>query len=86
MDREGLLITTGIGMILLGFLLVFIGTLISALGGGEGEVEGGGGVVMIGPIPIIFGTGRGGASMATLLAIVLMVLWIVGALLARRGG
>lgn len=82
MDRGGLLITTGIGMILLGFLLVFIGTLISALGG-EGEVEGGG-VVMIGPIPIIFGTGRG-ASMATLLAIVLMVLWIVGALLARRG-
>jgi uncharacterized protein (TIGR00304 family) len=77
-----LLIGSGIILILIGFLLIFVGSLIAA-SGGEGEVEGGG-VIMIGPIPIIFGTGRG-ATIAAVLAVVLMVLWIVGALLLRRG-
>jgi len=81
MDRGTLLVMAGFGMILLGFLLVFIGTLISALGGGVVE---GGGVIMIGPIPIIFGTERG-ASVAAVLAIILMALWVIGFLLARRG-
>ncbi|ASJ09835.1 hypothetical protein A3L12_00205 [Thermococcus sp. P6] len=81
MDRGTLLVMAGFGMILLGFLLVFIGTVISSLG--DGEVEGGG-VIMIGPIPIIFGRGRG-ASVAAVLAIILMALWIIGFLLTRRG-
>ncbi|MGB9928426.1 MAG: TIGR00304 family membrane protein [Methanosarcina sp.] len=34
----------------------------------------GGGVIMIGPIPIIFGTDRGSAKTAIILAIVLMIL------------
>ncbi|ASA78513.1 MULTISPECIES: DUF131 domain-containing protein [Thermococcus] len=83
MDKGSLLIMTGMGMIMLGFLLVFIGTAISALGG-EGEVESGG-VIMIGPIPIVFGTSRGAAGIAMILAIILMALWVIGALLARRG-
>ena len=80
MRGEGLILA-GIALIFIGFLLVFIGTLLSATG--EAEVEGGG-VIMIGPIPIVFGTGRG-ATMAMILAVVLMVLWIIGALLMRRG-
>ena len=75
------LILTGMALIFIGFLLVFIGTLASALGG-EGEVEGGG-VIMIGPIPIVFGTSRGAAGMAMVLAIILMALWIIAALLSR---
>ncbi|MDV3104857.1 TIGR00304 family membrane protein [Thermococcus waiotapuensis] len=71
-----IIILAGIALIFMGFLLVFIGTLVSSLGG-ETEVEGGG-VIMIGPVPIVFGTGRG-ATIATILAVVLMVLWIVGA-------
>jgi len=82
MDRGNLLILTGMGMILLGFLLVFIGAMLSTLEGG-GEVEGGG-VIMIGPVPIVFGTGRG-ATTAMILAAILMVLWIIGTLLSRRG-
>lgn len=81
MEKGTLLIALGMGMIFLGFFLVFIGTLLSA--GGEAEVEGGG-VIMIGPIPIVFGTSRG-ATLAMVLAVVLMVLWIIGALIARRG-
>jgi len=37
----------------------------------------GGGVVMIGPIPIIFGSDAKWASIAIGLAIVLVLLWIV---------
>ena len=80
MDGKTLIIS-GMTLIFLGFLLVFIGTLVSTLGG-EADVEGGG-VIMIGPIPIIFGTSRGAAALATVLAIVLMALWIIAALLAR---
>lgn len=81
--RGDTLIIAGIALIFIGFLLVFLGTLISALGG-EGEVEGGG-VIMIGPIPIVFGTSRGAVTLVSILAVLLMVLWIIGALLARRG-
>ena len=75
-------ILAGIALILIGFLLVFIGTLMAAAGNGEVE---GGGVIMIGPTPIVFGTGRGAVTVAMLLALVLMVLWIIGALFMRRG-
>ncbi|AIU69355.1 hypothetical protein TEU_02785 [Thermococcus eurythermalis] len=81
--RGDTLIIAGIALIFIGFLLVFLGTLISALGG-EGEVEGGG-VIMIGPIPIVFGTNREAVTLVSILAVLLMVLWIIGALIARRG-
>ncbi len=76
-----LLIIAGIAMIFIGFFLVFIGTLMTAASG-EAEVESGG-VIMIGPIPIVFGTQRG-ATLAMILAIILMLLWIFTALLNRR--
>lgn len=37
----------------------------------------GGGVIMIGPIPIIFGSDRKSAEIAIILAIVLMLLWFL---------
>ncbi|HDD31450.1 MAG TPA: DUF131 domain-containing protein, partial [Thermococcus litoralis] len=72
-----LLMLVGMGLIFIGFMLIFIGTLMAATGG-ETDVEGGG-VIMIGPIPIVFGTSRG-ATLAMVLAIFLMLLWIIGAL------
>jgi len=77
--RGEILIVAGVAMIFIGFLLVFIGTLMMS---GEADVEGGG-VIMIGPIPIVFGTQRG-ATLAMILAIILMLLWIFMALLSRR--
>jgi len=77
------LIGAGIVLMLIGFLLVFVGALLSAFEGG-GDVEGGG-VIMIGPIPIVFGTSRGALTLVSILAVLLMLLWIVGVLLARRG-
>ncbi|WP_297476738.1 DUF131 domain-containing protein [Thermococcus sp.] len=75
------LIGAGMALILVGFLLVFIGTLVAA-SSGSGDVEGGG-VIMIGPIPIVFGTNRNAATLAMVLAIILMGLWLAAALLLR---
>ncbi len=77
------LITAGMVLILTGFLLVFLGTVL-ATSGEEGSVEGGG-VIMIGPIPIVFGTNKGVATLAVILAIFLMALWLAAALLLRGG-
>ncbi len=82
MMRGETLILAGIITIIVGFLLVFIGTLISTIGGNE-NVEGGG-VIMIGPIPIVFGTNREAVTLVSILAVLLMVLWIIGVVLARR--
>lgn len=75
-------------LITLGFLLVFIGILVIIVGvisiayqawktGGMEKPEGGvrgGGVIMIGPIPIIFGTDVGALKIVMILAIVLMAI------------
>ncbi len=63
--------------IVLGFILVFVGMLIILLGiiKGSSRVEGGG-VVVIGPIPIVFGTSIKVTKMLMILAIVLMLLTI----------
>ena len=75
-------------LITVGFLLVVIGILVILAGifsmayqawktGGVEKPEGGvrgGGVVMIGPIPIIFGTDIGALKLVMILAIVLMVI------------
>jgi uncharacterized protein (TIGR00304 family) len=80
-------------LITLGFLIVFIGMLIILAGvfsaayqswkTGGGSVEKpdtrvrGGGVIMIGPIPIIFGSDVGAVKIVILLAIALMLLAFV---------
>jgi len=77
------LIMAGFVVIIIGFLLVFLGILIYTFSQPqEGSTEAGG-VIMIGPIPIVFGTKKG-ATMAMILAIILMILGIVLTLLSRK--
>ncbi len=69
----------GLAVILLGFVLLVLAS-ISSSRSEEGEKGGrvrGGGVVMIGPIPIIFGSDARWASVAIVLAIVLLALGLV---------
>ena len=71
------LISIGIGIILVGFLIVFLATVMSGRSSGQGEERTrvrGGGVIMIGPIPIVVGSDAKWASIAMVLAIVLIVL------------
>jgi uncharacterized protein (TIGR00304 family) len=68
------LITAGLVLVLAGFGIIAVSVLSGARKSGA-EVRGGG-VVMVGPIPIIFGSDAKWASIAMLLAIVLVLLSI----------
>jgi uncharacterized protein (TIGR00304 family) len=71
-----------VDLVLAGFLLVLVGfgvIVVAMLSQGRkegGEVKGGG-VVMIGPVPIIFGSDMKWASVAIVLAIILIILTVV---------
>ncbi len=66
------LLTLGFVLIVAGIILVFVGTLASTLKAKDTDVRGGG-VVLIGPFPIIFGTDTQAVKVVVILAIVLMV-------------
>lgn len=74
------LVAAGFAIIVLGFVLVFLAV---AMSGGRSTEEGGkrgvkgGGVILIGPIPVVFGSDARWASVALVLAIVLIVLVIL---------
>ena len=79
------LVLVGVGIILVGFAVLLMAA-VSGPRGIETKVKGGG-VVLIGPIPIIFGSDAKWASVAVLLAIVLILLVIVlGGLCWTRSG
>ncbi len=57
-------------------IIVAAALLLRDKGDGQTKVKGGG-VVMIGPIPIIFGSDARWTAIAIILAIILMALWLV---------
>ena len=63
------LIKTGIILILIGFAMVFIGTMVVS-----SQKTNIGGLIMIGPIPIAFGTSPETTVIAMLIGVVLMLL------------
>ncbi|MDY6788976.1 MAG: DUF131 domain-containing protein [Candidatus Nanohaloarchaea archaeon] len=66
------LILTGLVLVLVGFLLILIGSATSE----SGELEGGG-VVFIGPIPIVFGSN---SKMALVSAVIGGIILLAAAL------
>ncbi len=78
------LVVAGFLLIFLGVILVFLGVFLQALQGGSGEAEAGG-VVVIGPIPIIVGTSGRAAVAAAVLGLVIMLLSILLLWLLGRG-
>ncbi len=85
MPEWAFLITIGIILIILGFLLVTFGIMRSVQ---EEQAEEppheikeksvkGGGVILIGPVPIVFGSDKKSALILMVLAIVLMLLMII---------
>jgi uncharacterized protein (TIGR00304 family) len=69
------LVTAGLLLIIAGFGVVVL-SLASRESGTKTEVRGGG-VIMIGPIPIIFGSDARWASLAMVLAIVLILVYFL---------
>lgn len=88
MPDSGLLVDIGISLMILGFISIAIGMIRSSLRNdniGEkgipkdiieepGTKVKGGGVIFIGPIPIVFGSDKRFAIIAILLVILLMML------------
>ena len=69
----------GVGLILLGFALAFIAMIwlvLSDTKSGGGKVKGGGAII-IGPIPIVFGTDKESVKAILILSIVLVALLLV---------
>ena len=67
----------GVALILVGvFIIAIVIFLLSVKSAGKGKVRGGGAVI-IGPVPIIFGTDRKSLKTVLLLSIVLTILLIV---------
>jgi uncharacterized protein (TIGR00304 family) len=65
------LIEAGILFILAGFVLVFAGIILSA---GDASF---GGLIMIGPIPIAFGSSQEMTGMAMIIGLLLMLLFFI---------
>jgi uncharacterized protein (TIGR00304 family) len=82
---KGLLI--GISLIVVGIIIIMIAVLYGALKSGEAKY---GGVIVIGPFPLIFGSDREAVKIAIIGAIILMVLAFIlmfmPTLLLRRTG
>jgi uncharacterized protein (TIGR00304 family) len=85
------LILIGVAIIFVGFLVVLI-AMFTMTDRKSGEDEGerqqtrvkGGGVIMIGPIPIIFGSDAKWTSIAIILAIVLIVVALLSGVVIRQ--
>jgi len=73
-----LLFTMGFILILTGFGMVFVAALLLFFKAfrGKGRVRGGG-VVMIGPFPIVFGTDRESVTMLLLFSIALIAFVLI---------
>ncbi len=83
------LYTLGLTLVIVGIIIVVIAIiLLSICGAGRGKTNvKGAGVIMIGPIPIIFGTDKKSVKtvlvLALILTIALIIAWIVFYLLLR---
>ena len=73
MVQGNTIIIAGIIAIFIGFILVFVGTAIQASSAKNNEMKTGG-VILIGPIPIIFGSDKGTIITAAVIAVIIMVL------------
>jgi uncharacterized protein (TIGR00304 family) len=78
------LVFIGAAIILVGFLVVFLSLMMASRSSESGERRTevkGGGVILIGPIPIIFGSDAKWASIAIVLGIVLIILVLFSGML-----
>ncbi len=71
------LVTLGILLVFAGFTVVVLAVLLSSKPQQDGTRVKGGAVIMVGPVPIIFGSDAKWASMAIVLALVLVILGLL---------
>lgn len=67
----------GIALIFVGVIIIIIAVVLPSLSGTEKEKVKGGGAIIIGPIPIIFGTDKESLKKVLMLSLALMVMLVV---------
>jgi len=78
MVDSSLLALLGFILILLGFLVFFAAIfLLFSSSRGDGQKASGGGAIIVGPIPIVFGTDKRAVKTLLILSIILMVIVLV---------
>jgi len=73
------LVTLGILIAFIGFFIIFFAiaySIFKSASKGEAKAEGGG-VIIVGPIPIVFGSSQKVAKIVMILAIVLLIVTIL---------
>lgn len=80
MFDSAFLYTLGIALIFVGVLVIVAAVLISVFGGGKGKVRGGGAII-VGPVPIIFGTDQKSLKTVLLLSLALTIMLVVAIVL-----
>jgi len=75
---DQLLLSLGVILVFVGFLIAFVAVILMffTTTRGKGKVKGGGAVV-IGPFPIVFGTDRESLKILLLLSIAIIVLMLI---------
>ncbi|MCW4044431.1 MAG: DUF131 domain-containing protein [Candidatus Bathyarchaeota archaeon] len=75
------LYTLGVTLIFVGALVIVIAILLLSVSGTKDGKMKGGGAIIIGPVPIIFGTDKESLRTVTLLSLVLTVLLVAATIL-----
>lgn len=81
------LVTIGIALVFIGMIVIIAGFMAAAVKTSKagGRVEGGG-IVFIGPIPIVWGTSKGITQAMLILALAISIILLILYLIAGRGG
>ena len=76
--------TVGFALVIIGFVLAFVAVILVATRSANAKTETrGAGILLIGPIPIIFGTDRQSVKIIVILTIILIAVVLTASLLAR---
>jgi uncharacterized protein (TIGR00304 family) len=76
------LISIGIFIILIGFALVIIGSLLTTFKSKQVKAESGG-VILIGPFPIVWGSNKNMVVLAVTITVIFLLLFLLLNLLGR---
>jgi uncharacterized protein (TIGR00304 family) len=74
---SAVLYALGIALIFIGVLIIIIAAILISVSGAQKVKVKGGGVILIGPIPIIFGTDKKSLKTVLLLSFALTVMLVV---------
>jgi uncharacterized protein (TIGR00304 family) len=81
MADAGILYALGMALIFVGILIIVIAVLLLSVSGAKKGKIRGGGAIIIGPVPIIFGTDKKSLQTVLLLSLALTVLLVVAMLI-----